>query len=84
MMTGSRISELIVKKYVLKRNDDFFALHCIVKYKSGRIVTKTYYNSKDIPYTIQDYMNFDNVKDMKEMEQPNSILRVTLTVYREE
>ena len=80
----SNIRELIVKKFFWKRDSSLFCTHVIVSYKSGRTVDKSYYQDSSLPYTIQDYMNINNLKETKEIEQPGSLLDIRLAVYREE
>lgn len=80
----SNIRELIVKKFLWKRDNSLFCTHVIVSYKSGRTVDKSYYQDSSLPYTIQDYMNINNLKETKEIEQPGSLLDIRLAVYREE
>lgn len=80
----SNIKELVVKQFLWKRDLSLFCNHVIVTYNSGRIQEKSFYPENSLPYTIQDYMNINNLKETKEVEQPGSLLKIRLAVYREE
>lgn len=80
----SNIKELIVKQFLWKRDLSLFCNHVIVRYRSGRIQEKSFYPETPLPYTIQDYMNINNLKETREVEQPGSLLKIRLAVYREE
>lgn len=80
-----KISELIVKRLYWKEKEtaSLYCTHIIAKYASGRTVGKSFYTENDIPYTIKDYMNIDNLKGYEEYELPGSPFRIKAAVYRE-
>ena len=80
----SNIKELIMKEFLWKRDMSLFCKHIIVRYQSGRVQEKSYYPENTFPYTIQDYMDINNLRETKEIEQPGSLLKIRLAVYREE
>lgn len=83
----SNIKELLVKKYYwinAKNIEPLFAVHCIITYRTGRVVSQTYYNEEDIPYTVRDYMNMENFVEASELPQPSPLLQLRMMKYKEE
>lgn len=82
----SKISELIVKRFMWKEKQapaSLFAIQIIIKYDTGRTFDKTYYSEKDLPYSVQDFMSINNLKESEYIEKPG-LIDIKLSIYRKE
>ena len=82
----TKIRELICKRYYLATGsvEELYSIQIIVRYNSKRGTSQTYFNWRDIPYTFKDYMTTENQKEVKWIDQSDSIFRVLYTRYRKE
>ena len=82
----TKIRELICKRYYLATGsgEELYSIQIIVRYNSKRATSQTYFNWRDIPYSIKDYMTTENQIEAKWIDQSDSIFRVLYSRYRKE
>lgn len=82
----TKIRELICKRYYLAAGsgEELYSIQIIVRYNSERVTSQTYFKWSDIPYSIRDYMTTENQKEVKWIDQRDSIFRVLSSTYRED
>ena len=82
----TNIKQLTCKRYYIATGsgEELYSIQIIVQYRTSRIVSQTYQTERDIPYTFKDYMTTENQKEVKWIDQQDSIFRVLSSTYRED
>lgn len=82
----TNIKQLTCKRYYIATGsgEELYSIQIVVQYRTSRIVSQTYQSERDIPYTFKDYMTTENQKEVKWIDQQDSIFRVLSSTYRED
>lgn len=86
----TNIKQLTCKRYYISTGsgEELYSIQIIAQYRTSntsmRVVSRTYHNERDIPYTFKDYMTTENQKEVKWIDQSDSIFRVLYSRYRKE
>lgn len=82
----TNIKQLTCKRYYIATGsgEELYSIQIIAQYRTARTVSQTYQSERDIPYTFKDYMSTENQKEVKWIEQKDSIFRVLSSIYRED
>lgn len=86
----TNIKQLTCKRFYIPigSGEELYCIQIIAQYmtsnNSMRVVSRTYHNERDIPYTFKDYMSAENQKEVKWIDQRDSIFRVLSSTYRED
>lgn len=86
----TNIKQLTCKRYYIATGsgEELYCIQIIAQYRASntsmRVVSRTYHSERDIPYTFKDYMSAENQKEVKWIDQQDSIFRVLSSIYRED
>ena len=82
----TNIKQLTCKRFYIPigSGEELYSIQIIAEYRTSRTVSRTYQSERDIPYTFKDYMTAENQKEVKWIDQRDSIFRVLSSTYRED